>query len=450
MRRTISLCALALLCGCPPGGSTDDGGTGGGSGGGSGGGAGGGGETFVSRLGEGYEGEGMAVVPCGTKLCVAGGVLRLDGGRAADFLAARFELNGTRDVTFGDRGVAAADFDGGSMSGLSFALDVAYALTMDGDKLVLAGSARNTVGPAGGSFALARFNADGTLDSSFSGDGLALLQVGTVNNSSRWTQVRRLSSGKYLVAGHIENGSARGQDFVVAVYNADGTPDPGFVQPGGTGFGHIAHLGFTNEQALSLIEQPGGYVVGGGSFGVTRFLPSGAIDTTFADAGLYRGGPGDLDAIVPRSDGRLWLFGVRSAPNPDGGTTDVLLLKQQLLSANGVPESSFGTAGTRELEWPIRAVRGVALEPGDKALLYTDGFPTKVMRLSSDGTLDVGYGHGGSLDAGTSLPILPSPVRGPANKLVLANGRAFLTDFTVHKVSESRTVQTFVLEEVQP
>ncbi|MCC6338224.1 MAG: hypothetical protein IT380_30055 [Myxococcales bacterium] len=448
----LAVSALSFMA-CPSGTDTD-GGTGdagGGSGGGSGGGGGGGGDDagFISQLGAGYEGAGSAVRPCGAKLCVAGGVLREGSGTNADLLAARFELDATRDETFGDQGVAWVDYDGGFVSSLPFNLDNAWALEVDGDKLVAAGTARAALALSSGGFALARFNADGSLDSSFSGDGVVLLQLG--NTSAHWFQVKRLSSGKYVVAGTIYNGIGPGDDYVVAVYNADGTPDTGFVQPGSTGFGHIAHLGFSDEQGVGLVVQASGkYVVGGGGFGVTRFLPTGAVDTSFADAGLYRGGEGKLDTVLERSDGRLWLLGFDAVPNPDGGSTEATMLKQQVLSADGALDSSFGAGGTRLIPLPLTQVRGAVVEPGDKALVYTGGFPGKLARLNADGTLDTSWGHGGTLDAGLTLPLLSEPVRGPANRLTLHAGRAFLTDFTVLQVSPSRTVQTFVLKEVTP
>ena len=96
------------------------------------------------------------------------------------------------------------------------------ALQSDG-KIPLAGS---THSPSDGFvFALARYNPDGSLDPSFSGDGLVTTAFPGAEHS--WgTSVAVQSDGKILVAGRVY--SAGDNDFAVWCYNADGSPDTTF------------------------------------------------------------------------------------------------------------------------------------------------------------------------------------------------------------------------------
>ncbi len=99
----------------------------------------------------------IALQPDG-KIVVAGRALRLDGP-FFDFALARYNTDGSLDASFGVGGKITTDFDGNGGADLAFAL----ALQPDG-KIVAAGSTSN-IGVSG--FALARYNADGSLDAGF-------------------------------------------------------------------------------------------------------------------------------------------------------------------------------------------------------------------------------------------------------------------------------------------
>src|SRR5262249_12672180 len=89
--------------------------------------------------------------------------------------------------------------------------DVGYSVTVQSDgKILVAGSAWND-------FALARYNADGSLDTSFDGDGKVTTDIGL---SDQGNSVTVQADGKILVAGVTGIG-----DFALVRYNADGTLD---------------------------------------------------------------------------------------------------------------------------------------------------------------------------------------------------------------------------------
>ncbi|HLY36477.1 MAG TPA: hypothetical protein VKU61_00475 [Candidatus Binatia bacterium] len=137
------------------------------------------------------------------KLVVAGG-----GGASADRIGiVRFDTNGMLDASFGNGGVVITSVTGDT--------DFAEALVLAPDgKLVVAGS-------AGGDVLLARYLADGTLDTSFGDGGVATTPVGAgaVANG-----LVRQPDGKLVVAGSTTTGDGTG-DFLVARYGVNGCPE---------------------------------------------------------------------------------------------------------------------------------------------------------------------------------------------------------------------------------
>ena len=132
-------------------------------------------------------------------------------GSDTDFALARYKPTGALKTNFGTGGIVTTDFGSGN--------DVANALLVDANgKIVVVGSASN------GSdldFAVARYNADGSLDTSFDTDGKVTTDFGSGDDSARAVAVQ--PDGKLVVAGYAANGTD--DDFAVARYNTDGSLD---------------------------------------------------------------------------------------------------------------------------------------------------------------------------------------------------------------------------------
>ena len=97
------------------------------------------------------------------------------------------------------------------------------ALQGDGKIVVVGTSATGS----GGDFALARYNPNGSLDTSFSGDGKQTTDFGGVGDGA--TGVALQADGKIVAVGSSRSG---GGDFALARYNPNGSLDTSFSGDG--------------------------------------------------------------------------------------------------------------------------------------------------------------------------------------------------------------------------
>ena len=175
-----------------------------------------------------------------------------------DFIVARLAADGTPDAAFGADGIATVDFGGTG--------DVAFAVIQQSDgKLVLAG----TAGTAGildevsSDMALARFNADGSLDSTFGNAGVVTLDLDVFDYAS---DVIQQADGKLVVAGETNStneivGTGRA---TFARFNANGSLDTSF---GSGGSVSVDFGGELQSRASSLAQQGDGMLVAVGRHG---------------------------------------------------------------------------------------------------------------------------------------------------------------------------------------
>ncbi len=183
----------------------------------------------------------------------------------------------------------------------------AVAVQPDG-KIVVAGFAVDAAG-INGDFALARYNANGTLDTSFGTNGLVTTDLGTQSDDARALAVQ--PDGRIIVAG------SAGEDIGLARYMPDGKLDTGFGSGGST----VTDLG-SDEVAAGVALTPGGEIVIAGytlgpklnrDFLLARYRADGILDSAFGDHGIVKTdlGSGDdfAENVAVDAQGRTVLLG---------------------------------------------------------------------------------------------------------------------------------------------
>lgn len=269
----------------------------------------------------------------------------------SELLESRRLLAGELDPTFGGGdGIVVTDFTGNPEQAR------AVALYPDG-RIVAAGFVPNG-GETGTDWAIARYLPDGTLDTTFSGDGRIVENV--ISTIDRAYAVAIQPDGKALVGGYVFNPTNSSDDVAVLRYNEDGTLDPTF----GVGGKAIIDLsdvpqGSADQAYAMALQEDGKIVLAGGSarFGqdpqgqnliVARVNPNGTLDTGFGAGGSVRsnynaGFGGNFErarGVVIYPDGRIATAGETRGQTEN--SYDFILARY---TSEGVPDTSFGTRG---------------------------------------------------------------------------------------------------------
>lgn len=290
-------------------------------------------------------------------------------GTGESFALARYNADGSLDTTFNKTGLVLTAFSG------SGGMDTASAVVMEPvgttTRAVAVGTTQATVtGP--GSFALARYNANGSLDTSFGGTGKVTTSFG---GSDRALAATALANGQILVVGSDYNATTGAQAFAIARYNPNGSLDTTFGTSG-TGKEVIpAPAGWYFGSSATSVAFEGNLVVVAGredANGTSYMaacqldLATGTLDTAFASGGMATapvansiGALGESVAI--QTGGSIDLVGY----GPDAQGNQGFDVAQ--FTSNGTLDSSFGTSGQVitlfDSAYRARAF-GVALQTG--------------------------------------------------------------------------------------
>ncbi|MBV5304702.1 MAG: hypothetical protein JZU70_10985, partial [Chlorobium sp.] len=227
-----------------------------------------------------------------------------DGGESVTTVQAFVEVTPVNDApTFiPGNGKITTDFGSNSVT-----------VQADG-KILLAGS-------SGDDFALARYNNDGSLDTTFGSNGKLATDFGGVDYGY---SVTVLPDGKILLSGkHFHNDSTvYNQDFAVARYNSNGTLDTTFAHDGKLATTVAIYGGIS-----SVTAQPDGKIlVASTSYGasaVARYNSDGSLDTTIGSDGKVDFGRWDSgNRVTIQPDGKILVTGMSSSYNPSTYTHD--------------------------------------------------------------------------------------------------------------------------------
>ncbi|HMX17350.1 MAG TPA: hypothetical protein PKD29_10895, partial [Rhodocyclaceae bacterium] len=317
------------------------------------------------------------------------GVLLQADGRivvaGTNFLV-RYHADGSLDTAFGTAGRVVAPFAS------SYGLGQVAALQADG-KILFAGTRWNAGVP---SYAVARYLADGTLDTGFGTAGIATVSFGSSGDDC--AAVTLLADGKILLAGTTM--AAGFYDYGLALLDADGAP----VSTFGSGGQVITDFGIAGDQARALAVQADGKILVTGwshadpgfastDFSLARYNADGSLDGGFGTGGKLTADIAAADsgsAVAVQPDGKIVVVGTSSG--------DIVVLRY---NADGTPDTGFDADGKAVVSLlPYDSGTCVALQPDGKILVggqAADAGSSRfaLLRFNADGTLDDGFGTGG-------------------------------------------------------
>ena len=240
--------------------------------------------------------------------------------------------------------------------------------------------------PTAGNFALARYNSDGSLDTTFDGDGF----VTTAIDSGFKDKALAIQSDGKIVAVGVELVGAD-QNFALIRYNSTGTLDAAFDGDGivTTDFG-------PSSGAADVAIQADGKIVGAGfvidagvhKFAVARYNSNGSLDTTFGTGGLVTTAVGSLAeaaAVAIQADGKIVAAG-----GTDGEAETFVLIRY---NSTGTLDTTFGTGGIVTIALGSAFAHDVAIQADGK--IVAAGGEFALARFNSAGSLDNTFGTGG-------------------------------------------------------
>ncbi len=352
-----------------------------------------GGKVLTNIGSSAVTGRGMVIQPDG-KFVVA-------GAANLDFLVVRYNTDGTLDTTFDSDGKVTTDFNNKS--------DAAFAVAIQSDGRIVVVGISGTNG-SDNDFAVARYNSDGSLDSSFDSDGRAVTDFGSLNDEA--FSVAIAPSGKIVVAGTT---SSFNGDFAVARYLSDGSLDSAFDSDGRvtTDAFCIGNCSNSFDRGRGVaISSDGKIIVGGDArsvganatrFAAARYLDSGALDFSFGLLGratINISGccpdVGMATAMALQPDGKIVMVGGYS----QSSSPPVRGLAMNRFTASGSFDSSF-TNSNIQIAAPLGVnyqLNSVFLQPDGKIVVAGNfGSSFLVARHLSTGSRDVFFGSNGMI-----------------------------------------------------
>ena len=298
----------------------------------------------------------VAIQPDG-RLVVAGSTFN---GTTADFAVVRYNTNGTLDTSF--------DGDGKAITPIGSSADVAHSVAMQADgRIVVAGS---SVSGSALDFAVVRYNTNGTLDTSFDGDGKLITSIDSSDDGA--TSVKIQTDGRIVAAGYSFTGGLD-PDFAVVRYNSNGTLDTSFDGDGMA----VTSVGAGADFALSVALQADGRIVAAGctgctdkaapedDFAVVRYNTNGTLDTSFDGDGKAITPVGSLNdganSVAVQTDGRIVAAGFSY-----NGTNENFAIVRY--NANGTLDTSFDGDGKA-----VTPFTGSSYDRANSVAIQTDG-----------------------------------------------------------------------------
>ena len=328
-------------------------------------------------------------------------VVFLCGAMVPASWAAGNAASGRLDTTFGNGGLVSTTISAGGFGG-TLAAFLSLKIQADG-KLVGVG------GQSGGEALITRFLVDGSLDPSFGIGGIV-----HINIPGRSLALQ--ADGKIVVGGTVDVQPQPGsRDFVVARYNSDGSPDTSFGTAGkvvtdfNASWDNLVDIAIKNDGKILALGSTGDVQANRSEIALVSYNPDGSLDASFGNNGkavsnfLLSNGPA---ALALQADGKIVVAGTSYFANATSGH-DFLVAR---FNANGSVDTSFGGTGYVLTDFAAyEQLHAVALQSDGKIVAAGTDAPysaaaysspsgkAALARYNTDGSLDVSFGSAGKV-----------------------------------------------------
>jgi len=274
------------------------------------------------------------------------------------------------------------------------------ALQSDG-KIVMVGSKN----PAGTGFIIARYNSDGSLDATFGSGGAVLTTLGGSSESARGVAIQ--PDGKIVIGGNAVFLNQDNPDLFVARYNSNGSVDTSFGTNGVAIVGFSTNAVNADYFGAIKIGTDGKIVIGGSLPGTSQFQQTtlarlntnGTLDTSFGSGGkLTNGGYAWTDLTV-QPDGSIVTVGYSATI-----MSSTMIVRK--FNINGLQEWNY----TRGQDFILAELYGIAAQPDGKFVVAGRfNSKVSVLRLNANGTLDTSFAVDSVVREGRATAVAVQP-----------------------------------------
>jgi len=333
------------------------------------------------------------------------------------FAIARYTSSGDLDTTFDGDGKVITSLGSGLKSYVSY-----VSVQADG-KIIVAGGSYTSIFPQEYFFSIAKYNPNGSLDTSFDGDGI----VNNIFDDASETYVNlntiiEQPDGKFLVT--TENGNS--YDFVIRRYNASGSDDTSF----GTNGKSALFIQDVNR-ALGITLQPDQKIVVAGysrsftsdtseyHFNVVRYTTSGVPDVSFDNDGIIASkfdSSNDVSSkLLIQPDDKIITIGTKITNAINTLGKELIALSRT--NTDGSLDTTFGTNGkvVSDLGQDYSKIKNAIVQQDGKILVscqigtFGNSNEYAIIRYNNNGSLDTTFGNNGKTATGYLTAILSLP-----------------------------------------
>ena len=295
-------------------------------------------------------------------------------------------MAGVLDTTFGSNGTV-TDYYSGTIDSYIYSV-----LLDNSNRIVIAGYHDNNTEKYG----LARFLANGQLDTTFGTGGKVSGNFSDLNSSSlsSFIYAAVIDNSNNIVCGGLHDYNR----YALAKFLSNGQLDTTFGTNGmvldnfyGSTFSQINAIAIDGSNNIIV----GGYILSTSRYAVARFLTNGQLDSTFGTGGIvlnYFTGTTKsiINSVVIDGSNNIVIAGSSGISTLNYGIAR--------LQPNGQPDTTFGTGGTITgvFSGTNSSISAIAIDDTNK--IVVGGVSTNqyvVARFLADGQIDTSFGTSG-------------------------------------------------------